>query len=96
MSHTPGEWEVHPHTAKDSFIVMARDEAGRFDVAYAPFINETPDPKATAYANARLVAAAPELLAALKALMPYVRGSDSFSWEVDAAIAAINKAEGVA
>lgn len=73
MSHTPGEWLTDGNT------VYALDEAGRvnrFSVmitggyssapVYGDRIRTTPEELA---ANARLIAAAPDLLAALRAAM---------------------------
>lgn len=57
-AHTPGPWVV------DNFIVSAGQRRGR-DIAITSGFNGV----ATDLANARLIAAAPELLEALEALL---------------------------
>lgn len=91
MTHTPGIWWAEPHT-KTETLVMAAVDGGQEVVARV---------QSTGYAgemdaNARLIAAAPDLLEALKRLTrdmetPRTRKATE-AW--DAARAAIAKAEG--
>lgn len=96
MTHTQAPWEVK------SFINCTAVVSGTQVVAtVGPTADDTlPDDQeecsalfAQANANARLIAAAPELLAALRMAMEAT--DDDRSWE-DAAIAAIAKAGGAA
>ena len=93
--HTPGPWTV---TDEDDFYGLAIEAAGR-EGEYVP-VARVPvdyDDRPEREANARLMAAAPDLLEALKALLS---GSERhiFSTECkterDAARTAIAKAEG--
>lgn len=61
--HTPGPWKEH-----EGFIVGPDDET----IADPRCLPPTADNTATMDANARLIAAAPELLEACKMLLPYV------------------------
>lgn len=87
-NHTPGPWELH----KQSTLLMVGDcdwslhteEAG----AFLLFCHH---PDAPAKANAHLIAAAPELLAALKEVVA-ISDRKHDAW--DMARAAIAKAEG--
>lgn len=85
--HTPGPWDVSKLTSPDyapEYVVCA-DASARW---HAVVKGE---------ANARLIAAAPELLAALRRLMPLWDRedvADTWSEDFEAAEAAIAKAEG--
>lgn len=88
MSHTPGPWEIHPyadnegdiHGGDGKLVCMMREG----DTA----------PEDDWSADARLIAAAPELLAALKNHLPW-REEPVQGWgEWEDAVNAINKAEG--
>lgn len=87
--HTKGPWEIETKGSRH-FI----DGADQLTVAYVDRAGVRD--RQEIEANARLIAAAPELLAALKAIADYVavmhghRGGDISQY----AIAAINKAEG--
>lgn len=61
MGHTPGPWVVHPWGDKDYEINAALDT-----VCNVPGFDDDTVDADRAEANARLIAAAPELLAALK------------------------------
>ena len=63
MSHTPGPWKV-----ADRFTVWTDDGVG-CEVARVEVENLDDDSLAQAESDARLIAAAPEMLAALKGLM---------------------------
>lgn len=101
MSHTPGPWTIHGW-GEDNYEVNAADET----VCNVPgFCDETVDSD-RAEANARLIAAAPELLAVCQCIagdLQAVIDGDDFSGMSDAEFfgvllrslnAAIAKAEG--
>lgn len=106
--HTPGPWSGTINS-KGTFCVQAEDANSKFDVAYcAPMNEDGPRKAAREFANGRLIAAAPDLLAALKGVassytsgsevshLPYLgtgtRGDIESKWR--AVLAAIAKAEG--
>lgn len=101
MKHTPGPWEatgteiVHAETGNHLATV----------VRYGVTVGECPYMGSTPFANARLIAAAPDLLAALEALTATARTfrnvpKDEQYWgsiddeALDAAFEAIRKAKG--
>lgn len=100
-AHTPGPWEFRPlqsghsHSAAPGYDIY---QAGmpRSDGAICKLPAST---KPTA-ANARLIAAAPDLLAALQALValadtdPFILVGHAIEHRVPAARAAINRATG--
>lgn len=61
MTHTPGPWRCEPLRYRGGEHIEPPYIRGRYDIFPIPDDNE-------AEANARLIAAAPELLEALKAL----------------------------
>lgn len=81
MGHTPGPWTVGEHRGVWVGPVVHADGKG------VAFVVGSED-------NARLIAAAPELLAALKDLRVFVSDNLIFSPEVAVADRAIAKAEG--
>ena len=85
MAHTPGPWWVDgPGEGIEVHDTFGRTASVWGDVGEGD----------EAWANARLIAAAPELLAALKAHLPW-REAPVQGWGCWAdAVAAINKAEG--
>lgn len=58
--HTPGEWRVNVGTNLDTFIITARRPNVRQDICTVEFNSENEN-----RANAKLIAAAPDLLAAM-------------------------------
>ena len=105
--HTPGPWEVKKGAAMlNSVCTVYGTEDGWVDIA-AP-IPMADDYRAESSANARLIAAAPDLLEALKSAVDtltdprigqwsYMEGSEiysDFKDAADAARAAIAKATG--
>ncbi len=82
--HTPGPWK--PTYESDPYRLVDHTD-GREIAAVSGVDNENRD------ANARLIAAAPDLLEALKGLLPMWESGVSEPW-VEAAKAAIAKAEG--
>ncbi len=89
--HTPGPWVVNGEARYAGFNVV--DKTGR-SVAAFPSNSKRPDDERNA--NAHLIAAAPELLAALEGLEWAVSGlayvQEEYSDQVAAAQAAIAKA----
>lgn len=88
--HTPGPWNFNPPTAANPSTASVTACGGFVSIYTAPLTLETE-------ANARLIAAAPELLASLRAMVE----ADDAGWPLaaahqtrDAARAAIAKAEG--
>lgn len=65
-AHTPGPWRVDPDYSAD---IQTAD--GRLEIAaiMSDYTTDNAPPEAKAAANARLIAAAPELLDALAALL---------------------------
>jgi hypothetical protein len=85
-SHTPGPWDIALDTVRDGDItVFAEDRAVAMMKTYEDV------PRDTTLAEARLIAAAPELLAACK--MALEQG-DLFNADADIVRSAIAKAEG--
>lgn len=85
--HTPGSWEIVSDGIGAKVMAERTDRSGRFIVAELFFIGVNEESKA----NARLIAAAPELLEAVKLLI-HPKGV-SFMAAVEKAKAAIAKAE---
>lgn len=75
--HTPGPWEVTEVNSGSNLVyrkiraAKCKNSSGSDSVGFAGAY-EMPDQK-EAEANARLIAAAPELLAACKAALPYLQ-----------------------
>ncbi len=86
MKHTPGPWRISD--ARSTKVVLIDDAKGQAvgELVWADVRNP---------ADARLIAAAPDLLDALKDLVS-VLGADSGEAEIVAARAAIAKAGGAA
>ena len=75
--HTPGPWVVLRHVG-----IYANDKL------IASIHSPMPEPTAS---NARLIAAAPDLL---EALIGFIQGAEAMGWSTDKARAAIAKATG--
>lgn len=95
MSHTPGPWRVggiKGTVYTDDAVFLARAESGE----HGDWLRGNPFGNGVCEANARLIAAAPELLAALKEIIngDPAGGTYSGSQCVAIAEAAIAKAEG--
>lgn len=95
--HTPGPWKnPRPTISGDSLYIA--DKTGNWDIATVK-ISHAPSPEQAA-ANAQIIAAAPELLAALQTIAAQSVGAD---WTAEQAIefckeharAAIAKIKGV-
>ena len=96
-AHTPAPWEATPVSDYGTITILGRDKSGDFLVAEIQ-CGELP---AADVANARLIAAAPELLEALVQVMKWIRNwspefTEDEEWGEDetAALAAIAKAKG--
>ena len=79
QKHTPGPWEVVPGTLGDEDRSISATSKGGNPIwigrVYGGGITAMPDPRTTA--NARLIAAAPELLEAATAFVADVRAMPS-------------------
>ena len=92
-AHTPGPWHYKPHVADSNYMLIFCSSDQHEGDNLRGYCGE---------ANARLIAAAPDLLAALKAILSEVDGPEkpysSDSWLpahlVKAACSATAKAEG--
>jgi len=96
MAHTPGPWRIDTTNGDDMNIVghprhpcTRYGVEGEWDVATVEDLHE--DHKAEMIANARLIATAPDLLAALKYARRFLRSEDHDVAYIDSTIA---KAEG--
>lgn len=88
-AHTPGPWD---DASKYDIVDSVRIFAGTH---YIATVGNSDDTRAQTQSNARLIAASPDLLAALKALaLAAVKDLGDDAPEIRAAIAAIANAEG--
>lgn len=80
FTHTPGPWHIATHGASDTGNMLIKPMPGMVVCEIEP-LDE-------ALANARLIAAAPELFEALKTINEWSRqhGTDFPYWVVDSAI----------
>jgi hypothetical protein len=103
MSHVPGPWTVHG----DNHTLIGCDDRKMMlaEVLWEHVVTEWSRPLAEAQANARLIAAAPDLLKALRELVAEFdrydaamtkigRGHEDYGWQRRDARTAIAKAEG--
>lgn len=94
VSHTPGPWSVEEPLDFELTIVEADKPTHEWKfIASVPTTPEFDFPPAVAKANAHLIAAAPDLLAACRRLRSVINDHVSLA-DVDALDAAIAKAEG--
>lgn len=97
MTHTPGPWAYDPDS-KEVFGSTEEHGCGWIALVEGNDSSDQPLPAEMRAANARLIAAAPELLAALKELVEYDDGSNDpgdLGYEIlQRCKAAIAKAEG--
>ena len=73
MAHTPGPWHVNDNEPED---IRIEDDDELIVAATWAFV--APGRDGQEIANARLIASAPDLLAALKAALPYLEHSVKF------------------
>lgn len=92
--HTPGPWMVFSHSWSDTTIVAHGFDHGicSLDINHATEETQEAD-EAQMAANARLIAAAPDLLEALIAIDGCYRCGEDLNIVLDQARAAIAKAE---
>ena len=93
-SHTPGPWTLSPWTASSDIAIHGYNDGQRQWIG--DVVGDTDSEHATDAnrdANARLIAAAPDMLEALKGLMPMWQSGIDEPW-VKAARDAIAKATG--
>lgn len=101
-AHTPGPWVFEHDEDDDKFVVWLDPNHGYYQSQRAPIEREAwflrDDQRAEAEANARLIAAAPELLAALIDVLAYVGFATAENQPAEGALAnaraAIEKARG--
>lgn len=96
-AHTPGPWRLKRDANREEYSVNVPPKdpgaVGYLQIASLNFGFDEPF-ESQQHANARLIAAAPDLLAALKAMMSYY-DTPSAPWALlDPARAAIARAEG--
>jgi hypothetical protein len=95
--HTPGPWSI---ITSDTCDLYAGIESDNFSIVVIGYPEEDDDGGVRgrtleeATANAHLIAAAPDLLEALEAVMPYIVGDKCVPWQK--AQSAIAKAKGEA
>lgn len=94
MKHTPGPWYIEEHNY-EVYLSIITNRKTPYD-ADGFTIAETYGRLETREANARLIAAAPELLDVLKSLVRSIKSSDSYmvSLYISDAEIAIKKSEG--
>ncbi len=110
MSHTPGPWNIETvdevgYSIHGQPIELTGIKAGihtrigtvsHVFEGVAPNAGWQPIPEEMNLANARLIAAAPDLLAACKAALDDDEGDESMGWfKWDAMRTAVKKAEGL-
>lgn len=98
ISHTKGPWKYSHHKVLEMPVIEAhRNDSTPFNSYYVAYV-ETTEPPEQAEANARLIAAAPELLEALEMFLVqyHIIGDDhrELRPEIKAALAAIATAKG--
>jgi len=93
--HTPGPWFVQKGFG--TIYALSGGTSGITTAIASPLPHQVDGGEAEALANARLIAAAPELLSALEEILNYVGGADSAlddEYVMERANAAIAKARG--
>lgn len=90
-NHTPGPWTAKPWTYENGKRTVCTIQTDTDAIAQVLDLWCPDDRTAEKEANARLIAAAPDLLAALRAV---IRVADRATDEFDQARAALAKAEG--
>lgn len=95
--HTPGPWSVEDHHAEGWLSVGGPDNSVDLicDLLGWQVAEGQTTPLAVAMANARLIAAAPDLLAALKMVAATVEAGEELTWgQRQQVLGAIGRAEG--
>lgn len=96
---TPGPWKVWQQPTNTAFYEVSTDRIPQPSVGQTPIASCDRRENTQALANATLIAAAPELLEALKGLRWAIEGTviekeGDYQAEIEAADAAIDRAEG--
>lgn len=92
--HTPGPWTFED-SGRDMILILTERES----IRVAEVVTDNVDSDKYAIADARLIAAAPDLLAALEEAMEFLDwavGTEAAGEHIEAARAAIAKARGEA
>ena len=71
MEHTKGEWKISRAAQEHPYSIEAQTKT----IAFIKMQTESE----TTEANAKLIAAAPDLLECLEAIMPHVKGNDIYT-----------------
>lgn len=90
MAHTPGPWQVsgiRERMAGEQWLTVGPDN---YKIAYVIYSDKTPADHVQSHADARLIAAAPDMLAALEDIAI----TDEADWMRERARTAIAKATG--
>lgn len=91
-AHTPGPWKMIKGADDDETRCAVVQDNGDKEWLIATVENGAPgDCLATESANAHLIAAAPDLLAALKELAAYLQIEEI--WTIEAEVAMVDRAE---
>jgi hypothetical protein len=77
VKHTPGPWEIKEMSLRDGLGIFASDNMCALAIVY-PEIGQRFD---EGKANARLIAAAPELLEALQTFVQYATNGNHPRWK---------------
>lgn len=89
--HTPGPWEASLNVCETRWLIYTQEQSLR----HRGYLASTAETNEDSEANAKLMAAAPDLLDALKELVTVAESHISCPCpEIDEARAAIAKAEG--
>ena len=100
MSHTPGPWRVDLREMRDGWVIVVDDNEGivaNVNTESGPDIPPLVSRKMPAGANAALIAAAPEMLEALEAMVEMVElNGVGKRYALGLAASAIRKARGEA
>jgi len=91
--HTPGPWEVQKTSHLEIYITQPHNLPNRKPGFYAEVRRFTPN-SAEVEANARLIAAAPEMLKALEMLVEKIKNDEWFEDWSKIATSVIAKAKG--
>ena len=98
MSHTPGPWEISLREMLDGWVIVVDRDGGivaNVNTETGPNIPPLVSRKMPAGANAALIAAAPDMLEALEAMVEMVEMNGlGKRYALDLAASAITKARG--
>jgi hypothetical protein len=93
MKHTPGPWQLEDADPNEEFeIFVPAQPCGRYNIATVCYGYDEPF-ESQQHANAKLIAAAPEMLDALKKARHWLEGWASAETEISLLDRVIAKAE---